>query len=557
MFFLRISLTCHRKEKLNFSIDLIPGAEPVSVAPYRMSPLELKELKTQLEELIQKHFIRPSVSPWGAQVLLVKKKDGSMRLCIDYRQLNKVTIKNKYHLPRIDDLLDQLKGASVFSKIDLRSGYHQIRIKSSYVSKTAFRMRYGHYEFLVMPFGVSNAPAVFMDYMNRIFQPYLDQFVIIFIDDALVYSKNPQEHAQHLRMVLEILREKQLYAKFSKCEFWLSEVKFLGHIISQGRVAVDQSKVEAVQNWTRPKNVSKVRSFLGLVGYYRRFIMKFSQIALPLTRLMRKDVPFVWDEEFKKSFRTLKKKLTQAPVLTIPDPEKKYVVLCDASSKGLDGVLMQENNVIAYASRQLKTHEENYPTHELELATIIFVLKIWRHHLYGAHFELFSDHKSLKYLFDQRDLNMRQRRWMEYLKDFDFDLKYHRGKANVVADALSRKAIAQAEVLMHTCNMYEKVRDINLGVTEVDDGIWLHRLEVSCDLRSRIIQAQIVDSELQKRSVHPEFSMASDGAILFEGRLCVPNDQELRRLIMEEAHKSSFSILPGTTKMYQDLRKEY
>jgi hypothetical protein len=210
-----------------------------------MSPLELKELKFQLEELIQKHFIRPSVSPWGEPVLLVKKKDDSVRLCVDYRQLNKVTIKNKYPLPRIDDMLDQLKGAAVFSKIDLRSGYHQIRIKSSDVSKTAFRKRYEHYEFLVMPFGVTNAPAIFMDYINRIFQPYLDRFVIIFIDDILVYSKNPQEDAQHLRIVLDILRGKQL---FSKCEFWLSEVKFLGHVISQGGVVVDQSKVEAVQN---------------------------------------------------------------------------------------------------------------------------------------------------------------------------------------------------------------------------------------------------------------------------------------------------------------------
>jgi hypothetical protein len=339
------------EREIEFSIDLIPGAELVSVTPYRMSPLELKEFKSQLEELIQKHFIRPSVSPWGASVLLVKKKDGNMRLCIDYHQLNKVTIKNKYPLPRIDDLLDQLKGAAVFSKIYLRSGYHQICIKSSDVSKTAFRTRYRHYEFLVMPFSATNSPAVFMDYMNRIFQPYLDQFVIIFIDDILVYCKNPHDHAQHLRIVLDIHREKQLYAKFSKCEFWLSEVKFLGHVIYQGGVAVDQSKVEAVQNWTRPKNVSKIRSFLGLVGYYRRFIMKFSQIALPLTRLTRKDVPFVWDEECEKSFRTLKKKLTQAPVLTIPDPEKKYIMFCDASSKGLGGVLMQEHNVIAYASR--------------------------------------------------------------------------------------------------------------------------------------------------------------------------------------------------------------
>jgi len=477
------------EREVEFSIDLIPGAEPVSIEPYRMSPLELKELKSQLEELIQKHFIRPSVSPWGTPVLLVKKKDDNMRLCIDYRQLNKVTIKNKYPLPRIDDRLDQLKGASVFSKIDLRSGYHQIRIKSSDVSKTAFRTRYGHYEFLVMPFGVTNALAVFMDYMNRIFQPYLDQFVIIFIDDILIYSKSPQEHAQHLRIVLTILHEKQLFAKFSKCEFWLSNVKFLRHVISQGGVVVDHSKVEAVQNWTRPRNVSEVRSFLGLAGYYRRFIMKFSQIALPLTRLTRKDVAFVWDEECERSFRTLKKKLTIALVLAIPYPEKRYIILCDASSKGLGSVLMQGDNVITYASRQLKTHEENYPTHDLELAAIVFALKVWRRHLYGAQFDLFSDHKSLKYLFDQKDLNMRQRRWMEYLKDFDFDLKYHPGKANVVADALSRKALARAEVSMHTCELYKKVRDLNLTVTVIGEGIMLQKLEIYCDLRSRIVPA--------------------------------------------------------------------
>ncbi|XP_057443196.1 uncharacterized protein LOC130734935 [Lotus japonicus] len=237
------------EREVEFAIDLIPGTGPISITPYRMSPLELAEVKRQIEELLEKQFIRPSVSPWGAPVLLVKKKDDSMRMCVDYRQLNKVTIKNRYPLPRIDDLLDQLQGASVFSKIDLRSGYHQIRVKAEDIQKTAFRTRYGHYEYLVMPFGVTNAPAIFMDYMNRIFHPFLGKFVIVFIDDILVYSKTKEEHVEHLRAVLQILKEKQLYDKLSKCEFWLDRVNFLGHVVIAEGISVDPSKVEAVLKW--------------------------------------------------------------------------------------------------------------------------------------------------------------------------------------------------------------------------------------------------------------------------------------------------------------------
>ncbi|KAK2374423.1 putative mitochondrial protein [Trifolium repens] len=408
-----------------------------------------------------------------------------------------------------------------------------------------------------MPFGLTNAPAIFMEYMNRIFQPYLDKFVVIFIDDILIYSKDSQEHAEHLRIVLEVLREKQLYAKFSKCEFWLSEVKFLGHVISQGGVSVDPSKVEAVLNWERPRSVTEVRSFLGLAGYYRRFILGFSEIALPLTRLTRKGAAFDWDAACEWSFRTLKEKLTTVPVLVIPDPTRKYVVYCDASNKGLGCVLMQDGAVVAYASRQLKPHDQNYPTHDLELAAIIFALKIWRHHLFGVQFDLFSDHKSLKYLFDQKELNMRQRRWMEYLKDFDFNLNYHPGKANVVADALSRKTLYASELLMHQCGLYEKFRDLNLNVVYQKSGIRVNRIELSCELRPGIVQAQQDDVELQRRVNHPEFSIATDGAILYEGRLCVPQDDELKRLLLVEAHKSGFSIHPGSTKMYHDLKENY
>ncbi|KAJ4814752.1 polyprotein [Rhynchospora pubera] len=261
--------------EVEFGIELQSGAVPISKAPYRMAPAELKELKVQLEELLEKGFIRPSASPWGAPVLFVKKKDGTLRLCIDYRELNKVTVKNRYPLPRIDDLFDQLQGSSVYSKIDLRTGYHQLRIKPEDVEKTAFRSRYGHYEYLVMPFGLTNAPAAFMDLMNRVFHDYLDSFVVIFIDDILIYSRTHEEHAGHLRAVLARLREHQLFGKLSKCEFWLEEVAFLGHVISGKGLSVDPTKVQAVASWAQPKNVSEVRSFLGLAGYYRRFVEGF------------------------------------------------------------------------------------------------------------------------------------------------------------------------------------------------------------------------------------------------------------------------------------------
>ncbi|KAL4023009.1 hypothetical protein IC575_016756 [Cucumis melo] len=426
--------------EIEFTIELLPGTAPISQAPYRMAPSELKELKMQLQELVDKGYIRPSVSPWGAPVLFVKKKDGTLRLCIDYRQLNKVTIRNKYPLPHIDDLFDQLRGAALFSKIDLRSGYHQLKVRESDIAKTAFRRRYGHYEFRVMSFGLTNAPAVFMDLMNRIFHRYLDQFVIVFIDDILVYSVDRESHEEHLRIVLQTLREKQLYAKFSKCEFWLEQVVFLGRVVSAKGVSVDPQKVEAIVNWERPISATKVRSFLGLAGYYRRFIEDFSRLALSLTALTRKNVKFEWSDKCEQSFQELKKRLVTALILALPVTGKDYVIYCDASMLGLGCVLMQDGNVIAYASRQLKEHECNYPTHDLELAAVVLALKIWRHYLFGEKCHIFTDHESLKYIFDQKELNLRQRRWLELIKDYNCTIEYHPGKANVVADALSRKS---------------------------------------------------------------------------------------------------------------------
>jgi hypothetical protein len=320
--------------EVDFSIDLVPGTQPIHKAPYRMSPTELRELKEQLQELLDRGFIRPSVSPWGAPVLFVKKKDGSMRMCIDYRELNRVTIKNKYPLPRIDDLFDQLKGASIFSKIDLISGYHQLKVREEDIPKTAIRTRYGHFEFLVMPFGLTNAPSMFMDLMNQVFHEYLDSFVVVFIDDILVYSANRAEHEEHLKIVLEKLREKKLFAKFKKCEFWLEEVAFLGHVVSKDGLAVDPAKVQAVVEWERPTSVREIRSFLGLAGYYRRFIEGFSSLSGPLTVLTKKNAPFVWSDKCETNFQELKRRLVTAPVLTLPMELVGYVVYTDASKKG-------------------------------------------------------------------------------------------------------------------------------------------------------------------------------------------------------------------------------
>ncbi|GKB51331.1 putative reverse transcriptase domain-containing protein [Tanacetum coccineum] len=332
-----------------------------------------------------------------------------------------------------------IRGSSFYSKIDLRLGYHQLRVREEDIPKTAFRTRYRHYEFQVMPFGLTNAPAVFMDLMNRVCKPYLDKFVIVFIDDILIYSRNEEEHANHLRIILELLRKEKLYAKFSKCDFWIHIVQFLGHLIDSQGLHVDPAKIEAVKNWTSPTTPTEVRQFLGLAGYYRRFIKGFSKIAKPLTKLTQKNKNYVWNEEQESAFQLLKQKLCEAPILALPEGNDNFVVYCDASLQGLGAVLMQREKVIAYASRQLKPHEENYTTHDLELGAVIFALKIWRHYLYGTKCIVFTDHKSLQHILRQKELNMRQRRWLELLADYDCEICYHPGKANVVADALSRK----------------------------------------------------------------------------------------------------------------------
>jgi hypothetical protein len=293
---------------IEFIIELIPGTGPISRRPYRMNPVELVELKKQLDDMLRKGLIQPSSSSWRSPVLFVDKSDGSNRLCTDYHKLNDVTIKNKYPLPKIEDLFDQLKGSQVFSKIDLRTGYHQLKIRATDIPKTAFTTHYGLYEYTIMYFGLTNAPAYFMNLMNKVFMEFLDKFIVVFIDDILVYSKSEKEHATHLKLVLETLREHQLYAKFSNCEFWLKEVGFLGHVLYAGGVSVDPKKIKSVMDWEAPTTQTEVRSFLGLAGYYRKFMEGFSSIARRMTQLLKKDKKFEWTPKCEESFQELKQR---------------------------------------------------------------------------------------------------------------------------------------------------------------------------------------------------------------------------------------------------------
>ncbi|GJP79414.1 hypothetical protein CLOP_g9648 [Closterium sp. NIES-67] len=347
-----------------------PGSKQTFRAPYRLSPTELTDMKKQIEYLLAKGLIRPSTSPYGAPVLFTPKPDESLRMCIDYRALNKQTIKNKYPIPRIDDLLDQLRGATVFSKLDLRSGYWQIRMADNSIHKTAFRTRYGSYEYLLMPFGLTNAPATFQAEMNHILRPLLDECVVVYLDDILIYSRDMKQHVEHLRRVFEILRRERFYVKLSKSEFALEKVLFLGHMVSAQGVHVDPKKIEAVRTWKTPKNVKELQQFLGFANYYNRFVPQYAKIAAPLTNLLKKNTPYKWELKHQEAVEQLKQALTSAPVLILPDPERDYVIEADASDQAVGAVLMQDQGnglqPIAYLSKKLHGAELNYPIHDKE-----------------------------------------------------------------------------------------------------------------------------------------------------------------------------------------------
>ena len=427
---------------IEHEIHLKPGSSPTFKRPYRLSESQQEELNQELRDLISENRIVPSDSPFAAPVIFVKKKDGTKRLCVDYRQLNEITIKARYPLPVIDDLFDSLKGATVFSKLDLISGYHQVPIAPGDRPKTAFVTPRGQYEWNVMPFGLTNAPATFQRLMNYVLRDYLNEFCVVYLDDILIYSKTKEEHWDHIKRVLNKLREHDLHAKKSKSAFFLSEISFLGHVVSANGIHTDPEKVKCIEEWPIPKNFKEAQRFLGLCGYFRRFCRDFSKTAAPL-RLFANQKTTTWSSTQQNSFESLKKALINAPILKPFDPQKKVVVTTDASTSAIGAILQLHNEdgtvhgVVAYLSRALHGHELNWPIRDKEFFAAIHSLRKWKHYLIGVPFVLKTDHHSLQYVFQNKTINARFARWWNDIAEFDFTVQYIPGPTNH-ADGLSR-----------------------------------------------------------------------------------------------------------------------
>jgi hypothetical protein len=526
-----------------------------------MSPAELAEAEKQVQTLLDRGWIRPSESPFSANIVFVKKPDGSLRFCVDFRALNNITVKDRYPLPRVDDLLDHLRGATVFTTLDLFAGYHQVAVDPADIYKTAFSYPKGQFEWTVMPMGLTNAGATFQRMMNEVLKPYINKFVLVYLDDVLIYSTSPEEHLKHLQQVLDTLDKHQLRIKTSKCKFARAETTFLGYKVTAAGIHVDPAKLKGIADWPLPASTTDVRAFLGFTGFYRRFIKGFATIAAPLSALTSKNLPFppTLPSEAVDAFHTLKLALTTAPVLALPDtsPDATFDLYTDASIIGIGAVLSQYGHPIAYESRKLQPAEQNYPVHELELLAVVHALRTFRHYLEGCkQFTLHTDHHSLQYIFTQQALSRRQARWFEDLADFqpNMTIRYIPGPKNP-ADGLSRYPPELLSIL--TAN--PDTAELSLEICHAVSALAATDIVVTTTSLPQDIVAGYVNDPLYTPKKKPDYLQldTETGFYMFHGRIAVPRDNRLRQRILQEYHDAPSAGHPGFHKTYSAIANKF
>lgn len=485
------------KRELTHEILLKEGAQPVKVRPYRYPHSQKQQIEKLVQDMLEEGIIQPSLSPFSSPIILVKKKDGTWRCCTYYRALNSITIKDSFPMPTVDELLDELHGAKFFSKLDLRSGYHQILLKQEDRQKTTFRTHQGHYEWLVMPFGLTDTPTTFQRLMNQLFQPLLRKCILVFFDDILVYSPSWQSHLQYVEIVFQILSQNVLFAKLSKCSFGLSEVEYLGHIVSGDGVSMVSTKVQVVLDCLIPTNLKQLRGFLGLTGYYRRFIKSYATIVGPLTNLLKKDA-FRWDENTHRAFEQLKTAITSALVLVLPNFSQEFILETDASGTGVGAVLSQGGHPIAFFSKKLTPRMQLQSAYTREFYAITTALAKFRHYLLGHKFILQTDQKSLKILLDQSLQTPEQQAWLHKFIGFDFRIEYKPDKDNQAVDALSR--MMSLSLSAPECEFLEELKQ-----------------EIAEDEHLQLIVQQCLDNHV----INDNYSV-KDGLLYWKHRLVIP-----------------------------------
>jgi hypothetical protein len=523
---------------ISHHIDLIPGASLPNKAAYRLTPQENEEVKKQVQDLMDKGLVRESLSPCVVPTVLSPKKDGGWRMCTDSRAINKITIRYRFPLPRMDDLMDCLSGAKFFSKIDLKSGYHQIRMREGDEWKTTFKMNEGLYEWLVMPFGLTNAPSTFMRLMNEVLKDFIGKFVIVYLDDILIFSKTEEEHLRHLTLVMRRLQQEKLLINLKKSSFMKKELIYLGFVISSNELKMDPEKVKAIKDWPSPKNIFEVRSFHGLASFYRKFIRNFSGICAPMMDTVKKRHKyFHWTEEAEKSFKLLKEKITGQPVLVLPDFSKTFQVRCDASGFAIGAVLSQDNRPIAYFSEKLNDAKVKYSTYDKEFYAIIQALKKWRHYLILKEFVLYSDNHALQFITRQEKLNQKHAKWVEYMQNFTFVIKHISGTANKVVDALSRKCLILQEFRVKTLG-FDSLKDMYRDDPDFKDAY------EACE-----------NPVLRDRSQWIEY-LIQDGLLFKGNQLCIPKSS-MRENLLKEKHSGGLAGHFGHEKTFAQLNNLY